>query len=100
MSTYNWSTMSSHERDALVMRKVMGRTMSMIGLSEHVPHYTTDIAAAWQVMEKMRGNKWDMHLSVNLHDKWETWLYHQPTRNESLAHAPTAPEAICLAAID
>lgn len=64
------------------------------------PRYTTDIAAAWEVVEKMR----ECGFNVSI------WAYDSPKRVrcmiESSSHGPqfsflaeTAPEAICKAAL-
>ncbi len=54
---------------------------------------STDIAAAWEVVEEMLNNEWDFTLK-NHKRKYEAifgTLYN--------AFAPTAPEAICKAAL-
>lgn len=60
---------AGRELDALVAEKVMGRNLTLekelteheMWLSQlmpeiiiHIPHYSTDIAAAWEVVEKVR----------------------------------------------
>lgn len=64
---------------------------------EYVPYYSTDIAAAWLVWEAVSNAKWSLHrrddggYEVMEHIRWEDFY--------SYAEAPTAPLAICLAAL-
>ena len=71
-----------------------------------LPHFTTDIAAAWTVVEKMQADGWwatatyrtdggpteDAEWFVELREIEGPW-------RESLAHDPTLPLAIVLAAL-
>jgi hypothetical protein len=59
-----------------------------------------DIAAAWQVVEKLRGKGWVMTLSVNHYqtEPWDCRLFLEERKRE-IAHGATAPEAICRAAL-
>jgi len=57
-------------------------------------HYSTDIAAAWEVVEKASGegpHKWSI---TNEHDTW-----YVSANGVAEAEADTAPHAICLAAL-
>lgn len=59
-----------------------------------IPRYSTDIAAAWEVVEKLR------HLDPILSTdrcEWECGFGEGPTGHS--AYAPTAPLAICRAAL-
>lgn len=90
--------------DALVAEKVIGWTVKpgQIGTSHSVkghfispvdvPRYSTEIAAAWEVVERFL----PMQLEFTI-GKWECWSY----AGEKLcsAEAGTAPLAICLAAL-
>jgi len=99
------------ELDALVAEKVMGwkavqvfdlkdtdgtniaNGITPYNIGQRVPHYSTDIASAWEVVEEMQNNEWDFTLK-NHKRKYEAifgTLYN--------AFAPTAPEAICKAAL-
>jgi hypothetical protein len=108
------------ELDALVAEKVMGYKVtdwptgkefpitSAIAagvLSEfqqsRIPSYSTDIAAAWQVVDKMKS----LGCFIKVHNcdhrgEWGCWCTH-PGRvlSESFAVEDTAPHAICLAAL-
>lgn len=66
-------------------------------------HYSTDIAAAWQVVEHMRSKKWSYYIEGYRgypHDVEfrgpEQEAGYGPDRS---AHADTTPHAICLAAL-
>jgi hypothetical protein len=103
---------AGRELDALIAEKVMGYVPPRPGTvgydmkdlpRNRVPHYSTDIAAAWQVVEKL-----------NLLSKMKDGcLYFDPSLNkwvisewsggrefaEGSVEADTAPHAICLAAL-
>ena len=112
------------ELDALVAKKVMGwdgfsgiiETSPEVGFStEEIdelvktgklrfrpPEYSTDIAAAWQVVEKMQRENHDFAIHItSCRDEDNQW---QPHFNISvtrtlLTGSKTAPHAICLAAL-
>ena len=59
-----------------------------------VPKYSTDIAAAWKVVEKMKNNHWPFYLA-NYDNKWSC----QFAKDSSHAISDQVPHAICLAAL-
>lgn len=66
-----------------------------------VPHYSTDIAAAWEVVERSRKTH-----SFTVSSEWEhswhcevKWHLEDNTQGDSWAQADAAPHAICLAAL-
>lgn len=68
-------------------------------LSRHVPEFATSIADAWPVVEKMRergGNLFCLTLMCPESDG-QRWLC--VAHDASSGSAPTAPLAICLAAL-
>ena len=73
---------------------------------QFVPHYTTQIARAWEVVEKMQSmnHQQDIHIQC-LHGKWDVSMCHFERNEEQMEwgdwtiNAPTAPEAICKAAL-
>ena len=103
--------------DALIAEKVMGQTIEWIGgdpfltnliyegrggsYSTNAPRYSTDIAAAWEVVEKLG----DMSVHHFYDPTLEEWFYHVAWRSPDgiehhcSAEANTAPYAICLAAL-
>lgn len=110
-----WGEMSERERDALVAERVMGwvdfwpdgttdmayppneQVMGIEAERAPIPHYSTDIAAAWQVAEKLDHDYYDVHIqnTPGLGDEWCVKL----TGLEHSVCANTLPEAICLAAL-
>ena len=70
-----------------------------------VPAYTTDIAAAWQVVEQLHGRLWfEIHCAggKRADDTFEVSVYTdywEQTEPTAVAVAETAPLAICLAAL-
>ena len=94
------------ELDALVAEKVMGWKVAQVfdlkdtdgtniangitpySIGQRVPHYSTDIAAAWEVVGKFE------YIDVRrFKDHWGCTVYGQTVTGK------TAPEAICKAAL-
>jgi hypothetical protein len=104
-----WNELTQRERDTLVAEKVMGwvvtgefgypnRNDGNIGsLTQKIPHYTTSIADAWQVVEKMH----QTHMVAIFADKEYTvhMIPKVTIRCFNEAITSTAPEAICIAAL-
>lgn len=103
-------TMDLRKIDALVAEKVMG-WLSLNGclyppgaFSDHVvvdimvlvPRYSTSIAAAWEVVEKLTGEEFQVFITAS---DFETFV--QVQRDGALCErgAAKAPLAICLAAL-
>jgi hypothetical protein len=104
-----WNEMSPRERDALVATEVMGLTKFVLSsadlyrqdefgfsiydmYTQILPHYTTDIAAAWEVFEKVT------ELGAVFKAETPFWACYISTSDE-VVKAYTAPEAICLASL-
>ena len=66
-------------------------------------HYSTDIAAAWEVLEKMRTQLPGKEIMLYWCDGWGVGSLCQAPSTisiwDSLGEAETAPHAICLAAL-
>lgn len=100
---------AGRELDALVAEKVMGWAPRDAGAGdrliyvgawahcESLPHYSTDIAAAWQVVEKLAADGLYVHVGYCL-GRTEASV-NSPLDIIDNAYAPTAPLAICLAAL-
>jgi hypothetical protein len=109
---------AGRELDQLIATKVMKHTVFsispivLIGLQEanengatrDLAHYSTDISAAWEVVEKFQKEAWKVTVS-NLGDRskfenddyiFDRWICRVGTNR---AKADTAPLAICLAAL-
>lgn len=116
---------AGRELDMLVARVVMGWQWSMNSgafyppglppmantIGHDVPKFSTDIAAAWQVVAKMRGQNGDVEIG-SFTDAYRTgwwwcmiYLWSNEARNERVntgqeaVESSTAPLAICLAAL-
>jgi hypothetical protein len=120
----------SRELDAAVAEEVMAQKvetndrgewmlltpMTVPGWADHVselPHYSTDIAAAWQVVEKIRGRGLGIFLVDPTHEMQnvETGEWGGPkgpacafidgafTEDITCVAGVTVPEAICRAAL-
>lgn len=74
-------------------------------IKSKLPHYSTDIAAAFQVVEAMRAKGWGVQIDDHgfLLEEWRV-LFMQDTSDESRivcsADAPTLPLAICQSALN
>ena len=63
-----------------------------------VADYSTDIAAAWEVVEYMRAkDEWAFTLGTDTDGDWDATFWEGDTFHD--ATADTAPHAICLAAL-
>jgi hypothetical protein len=114
---------AGRELDALVATKVFGLRVvtaaeSQVSIARHldptdrfvevdvagvfcgmkgIRHYSTDIAAAWQVVEKMRSSG---HLSdINTRSEYVECEFWTGNHTDGVASSDTAPHAICLAAL-
>lgn len=86
------------ELDMLVAEKVM--SLKPLG---RVPHYSTDISAAWEVVEKINSskNKWTLN-SLRCDPNDGKWQFGDIDRDGSIwpdDKYDSAPLAICLAAL-
>jgi hypothetical protein len=72
---------------------VSGASLNVTAL----PPFTTDIAAAWLVVERMRELGWSLDLHGSSDTGWTAWL--KGDGFKVFACADTAPEAICAAAL-
>lgn len=110
------------ELDALVAEKVMGFEIGSLGGTfqirspgdcgthgcmkphwKNMPNYSTDIAAAWEVMEKLKNTgMFGNYLKLQWYDdRWICYFDHEDFLYDldTYPNAPTAPHAICLAAL-
>ena len=111
---------AGQELDALIAEKVFGRrsisrtvsvrshfgnldkTVTYLENGREVPPYSTDIAAAWLVVEKLENQGWHLILN-NLGQphsgKWSAQFTDVFGRVQVYGEAETSPHAICLAAL-
>lgn len=112
------------ELDALVAEKVMGWTSSVVPFGEHkmplignpklqdnehyllaanvspYPPYSTDISAAWEVVEILRVKERALILEYLIGvKKWEVAFVDYPSIKKWAVRDEEAPLAICLAAL-
>ena len=68
-----------------------------------IPCYSTDIAAAWLVVEKLKALNQRLGLSQGIVDQDEEWVFTftdwTTTKRSEPVYAETAPLAICRAAL-
>jgi hypothetical protein len=97
---------AGRELDALVAEKVMGELDKinerefhlMIPSGATLPHYSTRIEDAWQVVEKLATD--DVYICIDRYDN-KTWqcIIDLDGMSEIVGSVTTAPLAICLAAL-
>jgi hypothetical protein len=103
-----WSELSPRERDALVAEKVMGFNKSDLdfmgeihvekdGIHRELPHYTTDIAAAWEVVEKL--NCQGYRVEIVCGSQGDTYVTFVIGGIRCRVDCYNLKEAICLAAL-
>lgn len=107
---------AGRELDALVAEKVMGWKRHDLGPingvrwvnkdgriidTEHPFTYSTDIAAAWEVVEKMEKDGWQAsgHMSATETGYWNFQFTKINEQKQFYALTKTVPYAICLAAL-
>ena len=88
------------ELDAEVAKKVMG--IDLTGARPDLPirgigcaPYSTDIAAAWEVVEKLTADEHARSFSLSYSYEWAQWT----ATFMGLSTKKSAPHAICLAAL-
>lgn len=62
------------------------------------PAYTTDIGAAWTVVERMREDGWELDLHAQTQGKWSAFFFRYPLSGYATEGIPQVTLAICLAA--
>lgn len=116
MNKPNWDTMEARGRDALVATKVfdwqyrdygngggewtLDRIKQAFGgmYGGSLPHYSTSIADAWLVVEKMREKGHNCQIEASAaQPEWIACFLTPHGYREG--RAPTAPAAICLTAL-
>ncbi len=107
---------AGRELDALVAERVMGwkrptkkRDVTWYRAdgsgcgAENIPHYSTDISVAWQVVEKMCANNYSFDAGSweNMDDgnNWYACFEHSTEVYRPSTPAPTMPLAICRASL-
>ena len=99
----------TRELDAAVAEKVMKLSYILFDgtdkdADELIPAYSTDISAAWAVLEWLRKQFFSTKIIMWDHtDKVAIVCHERQGHDENIGdlevEAPTAPEAICLAAL-
>lgn len=99
------NVVASRDLDALISVKVFGKLPSFA--LDNFPHYSTDISAAWEVVEKLRDPSDDEPDFWVITDEgkkngWTVssyWAHHDGNIDNFHIRADTAPLAICRAAL-
>jgi hypothetical protein len=93
-----WDEMTPRERDVLVATEVMGFDEIVL---DDVKPYTTEIAAAWEVVELVESLDWSATVGTRVclfSRDWVSDFGPKPTKFVSAREA-TVPESICVAAL-
>lgn len=85
-----WEHYAAGSRPMVIEEDVRGNKMA--------PHYSTQIADAWLVVEKMKTNNYCFTLYDAYDPEWAA-LFSPRDAELNLAEAATAPLAICLSAL-
>lgn len=89
-----WGDFWSDPNGVILMGNPPGNTVEDDRIE--VPHYSTDIAAAWQIVEySLQQRGWGFH---SLDEGWSASFFVTGRTSLILSHADTAPLAICRAA--
>ena len=110
--------MNPREIDVLVAEHVLGIKAQMAvdnsgwmywekldnaweGQWSRLPHYSTDISAAWKVVEKMLESNgvYDFGCCNRYGETFSSWFYPNADESYTCSFDKTAPMAICLAAL-
>ena len=71
-----------------------------VHVEPNVPAYSTDIAAAWRVVERLRERGWSVVVeSHGKHREWTCWVQDDTENEPVMPDADTVQLAICLAAL-
>ena len=98
---------AGRELDKLVAEKVTGKSFNpeWIHISCNLPHYSTKIQDAWEVVEKLgnwHGFDFILWLEPESNGQWHAGWFeqsHEGPESRASEVAATAPLAICLAAL-
>lgn len=102
---FNWELMTdtSMVKAGFLTYKRMSRALVMDWQETLIPEFSTDISAAWQVVEKLKelGYSFDAGSWEHVGDgnDWCVEFEHQSELIEHRGLAPAFPMAICLAAL-
>ena len=109
----NTELTAGREMDAMVAERIthwkpLGISTDYRGVPfpEECPHYSTDLAAAWRVVERIvppltpenPEREWEFKLDT-LRNGFRATFLHKPTRTPWPAESARMPEAICKAAL-
>ncbi len=105
-----WSELTTPERDKLIAAEIFRavrheslRWNWQIGnrRMKWLPSYSTDISAAWEVIDKMSSCYWDMMLETGSKDPLSQVTFYRTNDIKSQYHAVSlvVSEAICKAAL-
>ncbi len=84
------------EMDALIAERVMGKTGNLV--KEIYLDYSTDIAAAWKIVEWCR-DKWSIEITDEPMGDYIVALWSRTHFKEWYSRSESAPLAICRAAL-
>jgi hypothetical protein len=95
----NWEELTTRERDELVARHVLGWTEKRISGTEHVPPFSTDIAAAWQVVDAYPNLRFSLERFETRGSSTAGFRDVDKDGSSCWGHAGNPAEAICIAGL-
>lgn len=88
------------ELDELIAEQVMGWVSFRIG--HLIPNYSTDISAAWEVVENIMSMNLDVRIycvSMKINNLFDCVIHEGDNNKVVVSMQPSLPEAICKAAL-
>lgn len=95
----NWEELTSRERDELVARHVLGWGQRRISVTEHLPLFSTDIAAAWQVVDAYPALRFSLERFETKGSSTADFRDMGKDGSSRWGHAENPAEAICIAGL-
>ena len=95
----NWEELTLRERNELVARHVLGWGERRISGRKHVPPFSTDIAAAWQVVETYPSLRFSLERFENRGSSTAGFRDMDKEGSSCWGHAENPAEAICIAGL-
>lgn len=65
-----------------------------------MPNYSTEISAAWEVVEKLNSLGWNVCVASRIDGQYACFVTKQAAEDGSAPYRESAPMAICLAALE
>jgi hypothetical protein len=88
-----------HQRNSAWRNYPWRKNAQAFGGTSEVPRYSSDIAAAWQVVERMRERGWLIHIHTLMDGYLVIALETQPSERATQLWCRNLPQGLCRAAL-